>query len=976
MGNTPRHGGAFLAGTIFGCVEEFVVFRTILEYVACNAHIVQTVFLEFIHPALAVVADSIETGTALVGTKGCTGHAVQAHAMAQHIYKLLHDIQLRHLAYVKGNIFLEDGDVETTAVETDEKGIFLKPLGKAGEFGLLVDFELPIQVIKHTENRNSKLVKIFPATHITEGFLRLDVEDHDVFAHGGGTNTDYWICKSIKPSPVVSRQSPEKITDHRRQATVLWRLVTSCLKSRICYDSLMLDANTIRRNILFVAMGFVAMVAQIVVMRRLIIVFGGNELVSGAVLAGWLGFSGIGNLIAGRFADRLEDIERSVAISFIILAFIVPLTIAASMLVKVILGIPPPVIVGLTSVVVPILAILAPLGVAIGISFTLACRLPQKEGAAGIGRVYMLDTLGAAAGGVIFSLVAIVYLSAMQAGIIAAAVLITALGLAFDRRSIKVASLGLTIMLAILLCFSQSIESKLISLQWRGYNTAVQKETRFANLMITDNRGERTMFVDGRPSFSLPLPETYETIANLPLIEHGDPKDVAIVGGGISGVLSQWKKWKLESAFFIRLDPEETVLERFSMPSDLAELPPWARILQADARRLFRDGLPGGCTENCLDVIIIDVGDPDTASADRYFTSQFFEEVKRMLRPDGILMIGLLEPANAIAQEAKKVLGTVRRSLGDVFAHTIIVPLDRFYFISSEASNQVTNDTAELIRRLRAQGMGESFLVTRVLAGIYPERVAGFSEEIEEAALTAPVNTDTRPFAYLAGMLLWERRAGGRGADFLRAGTKLRPWMGVLILATLVALSIVFGRKSPERVRSTFILSATGLAAITYEIVLLVHYQMVEGILVWRIGLILTAFMVGAGLGAGIVTRIIRKGALNRVLIISLILMAIYIPFQFSVCRLSFILANFIIGLFGGWIYQLVALGLVSESRGVGKTAGIVESSDHWGSAAGALLASVLIVPLFGLMSALIVADATIVAAIVVALTLRKKAES
>lgn len=738
-----------------------------------------------------------------------------------------------------------------------------------------------------------------------------------------------------------------------------------------CYAPFMLVKGSRRLKILFLAMGFVTMVTQIIVMRRFIIVFGGNELVSGAVLAGWLGFSGMGNVIAGRYADRIIDKDMALFLSLIAMAIIIPITIAASMLVKLALGIPPPVIVGLTTVVMPILVILAPLGLAVGVSFTFACRLPELPDHTKIGRVYMFDTFGAAIGGFIFSMVAIALFSPVQASLITSAILIVSLGLAFNRAAFKVLSVLLLIIFALLAFFSKSIDSHLISSQWRGYNTAVNKESRLSSLMITDNGDERTMFVDGRPSFSLPLPETYETISNLPLIEHGNPRDVAIIEGGISGVLDQWKRWNLESAIFMRLDPEKTVLERFSMPSDLAEIPKWAKIIHGDGRRILKEGLPNGCRESCLDVVIVNVGDPDTAAADRYFTEEFSKEVKRILRPDGVFMIGLLEPANAISKQALPVLGTVRSSLKTAFARTVILPLDRFYFISSENSKAITNDTMELIGRLGERGMGEGFLATRVLAGIYPERVSFFENQIERATMGARPNTDTRPFAYLAGMTLWEERAGGLGSTLLRIGTQVRPWMGAALLVALLAFSLIFGKKSPARARSTFILAALGLSTIIYEVALLVHYQMSEGVLVWRVGLILTAFMVGAGLGAGLASYLVRNAASKLMFLISLALLAAYIPLQFAMTKISFILANFGIGLFGGWIYQLVASGLVGKSIGVGKAAGIVESSDHWGAAFGAIIASILIIPIFGLSAALIAADAAILAAMVIIVILR-----
>lgn len=719
-----------------------------------------------------------------------------------------------------------------------------------------------------------------------------------------------------------------------------------------------------RVHFLFAAMGFATMVAQIVIMRRLIVVYGGNELVSGAVLAGWLGFSGVGNLIAGRFADRIIDVRRAAAISLFALAAAIPLTTAAATLIKVAFGIPPPAMVGLPIALVSTIMLMAPLGILIGNGFVISCRIPETRGATNIGRVYALDAIGAGLGGALYSLLAIRYLSPIQAGAVAAAVLIAAVGVTLRRPGIKLAAVLLVGALAVTNFFSPNIEAGLAGFQWQGYNPVVQKESLFASLMVTDNRGERTLFVDGKPSFSLPLPETYESIAHLPLAEHTNPKDVALVGGGISGMIDQWRDWKLDQALFLRLDPDETWLERYAMPSNLESPPRWAKIHHADGRHLIKDGLPDGCRESCLDVIIINVGDPDTAAADRYFTVEFLREAKRMLRPDGILCLALLEPANVLGEEAARLLGTVRATVGQVFEHILVLPLDRFYFFASPVEGALTDDLDELERRLDQRGIKAHYLTTWVLAGVYPERIRSFRQGIEEAAQRSTVNTDLRPIAYYAGMVLWEGKAGRLGSGVLRALEGLNPWIGLAALLTLLVLSLLVRKGWRPRMKATWALAAVGAAAMAYEIVLIVHYQMEMGVLIWRIGLILTAFMVGAGGGAVLAIRWLdSRCAPQWVLIISLISLAGYVIFEPLFVAVSFIAANFIMGVLCGWIYQLVTSRLVAARGGVGASAGIIESADHWGAAFGAVAASVAIVPLFGLKAALLAASSVIVAA-------------
>lgn len=713
------------------------------------------------------------------------------------------------------------------------------------------------------------------------------------------------------------------------------------------------------------AMGFSAMAAQVILLRRFIIVFGGNELVSSAVLAGWLLWSGIGNAIAGRFADRIRDVRQALALALFAMALATPLTIIAAGLVKAALGLPPPVLVGLPTMMASALLLMAPHGLLIGASFTLACKSPGMESPHDIGHVYALDTIGSAVGGIAFSLVAIRYCTPLQSALIIAGALVLAVGISATRRHIKLEALALMFLLSSALVLSPRIEDRITAVQWRGFRPVVQRESRFAGLMVTDNRGERTLFIDGRPSFSLPLLETYETAANFPLSQCADPRDVLVIGGGISGMVVELTPWDLANAHFVRLDPEVTYLEWTAMPSTMGKHPLWATLHHTDGRKFIREGLDGACEEACLDAIIIDVGDPDTAAADRYFTVEFFAEARRLLRPEGVLALALLEPANALGEEQAKVLGSVRASLGRVFPKIVILPFERFWFVASGPLAPLTDDPEEIDRRLGEREISAEHFRTRMLAGLFPERIAQMKLAVERAAEGSPVNRDTKPGAYYAGLLLWEARTGEAGRGTLGALAHVKMWMAAATIALLAAATAFAQRKkSNARISAVWTMAAIGFGTMAYEVALIVHYQMTMGLLVWRIGIIITAFMIGAGAGAFAGIRWCeRHEPSQRLVALALLVAALFLLLEPIVTVASFFLANALLGLMSGFIYQLAAAKLVEEGLGVGRAAGIIESSDHWGAAFGALVAGIVAIPLWGIIPTLALGATTLGAA-------------
>ena len=72
--------------------------------------------------------------------------------------------------------------------------------------------------------------------------------------------------------------------------------------------------------------GFTSVIAQIVLMRELIVVFYGNEISLGIMLAGWLLWTAIGSSLAGQVSARLRDSRRLMACLETLIAAVFPLT--------------------------------------------------------------------------------------------------------------------------------------------------------------------------------------------------------------------------------------------------------------------------------------------------------------------------------------------------------------------------------------------------------------------------------------------------------------------------------------------------------------------------------------------------------------------------------------------------------------------------------------------------------------------------
>lgn len=728
--------------------------------------------------------------------------------------------------------------------------------------------------------------------------------------------------------------------------------------------------------IIFALMGFAAIVAQIILQRRFMVIFGGNELTIGIVFAAWMFWAGLGNFAAGRFADRIRNANLALTLIFFLIAVILPLTVVSSSLVKAALGIPPSQMIGPPLIIASTLALLFPLCFLIGAALVVAAKVPGSGEAKDIGTVYIFDSIGSALGGLVFSWFAIVYMNPLQAAFFISAVLLAGAGLVLLKNAgSKLGAVFAAVIFAVLYFYSGSIETRINAVQWRGFDPIANLDSRFGNIVVTENRGEHTLFFDGQPQFTTPLAETYETTAYLPLLMKKDAKDVLLIGGGLSGMLANWREVPLDSITYVQIDPEVTEAEEYYMSSKEMMADPRLKIEYGDGRAFLVNASPAK-----YDIIIVQVGEPATASTNRYYTREFFDDAKRALKPDGIIFFAIFEPTNYMSAEAKRLLGSVYDTLGKAFDNIVVLPLHRYYFVASAEKGTLTDDTDTLAQRLKKSGFNAPTLLSQVLYGVYPERVAQIRDSIVGAASEMEyLNTDRYPVAYYAGLVLWAAKAGEGAAKFLESLQRIKWWHVVVAICAFAIITLPLMRSRTVEISSIWSLVAVGFSSIVYEMVLLIWYQVKVGLLFYRLGIIITAFMVGLSLGAFAAIKLRSQKSevrSQKVLELCLIAFALYMPLLFMISKLSFPLANLLCGAAAGFIYQLVAERLVEKRKAIGTSAGLINFSDYLGAAIGSILAAIIMIPLFGLFPTLLVAAVMLLTSSVLGLIIQYRSTS
>ena len=124
----------------------------------------------------------------------------------------------------------------------------------------------------------------------------------------------------------------------------------------------------------------------------------------------------------------------------------------------------------------------------------------------------------------------------------------------------------------------------------------------------------------------------HEMIAHVPMMHHKDPKTVLVIGGGDGGTVREVLKHDtVEKVILCEIDGMVIDACKQFLPTISCELDnPKCEILVEDAIEYIKG------KENMFDIVLIDSTDP-MGPGEGLFTEEFYTNVKRSLKPGGIV---------------------------------------------------------------------------------------------------------------------------------------------------------------------------------------------------------------------------------------------------------------------------------------------------------------------------------------------------
>ncbi len=710
--------------------------------------------------------------------------------------------------------------------------------------------------------------------------------------------------------------------------------------------------------------GAIAVVAQALLVRELLVVFYGNELTFGIILSAWLVCGALGSMAAAYLYQRAS----APAALFGTLQLLSGVWLAAAVILvrssKTILSVPFGEVLSLGQIVLITFAALSVSSFCDGAMFSVAFRNVRS-----VGRVYALECAGALVSGGLFSFVLIrVFTSLQIAFFVWAAAAAVAFGLFLGAQK-----KGLAVLSFLILCYGVTgliyaggLQDKTLELQWQGQRLTAYENSVYGNIAVIQKEEQRTVYYDGLPLVNVPAPEDYFTqdFIHLPMLAAGRAASVLFLGNAAGGLLAEAEKYPLKKIVYAETDPLLIgVLRSLNTEPVTSELADKRLTLELlDGRNYLRK------KQDTFDVIFVNTGLPTSLSVNRYATKEFFSEIEGHLDANGMAVFKTWGSLSALSRELAAINASLLATARDVFDHVFVIPGDGYnIFIASK--KPVIPDPQRMAGRMRQLGISASLLEPAYLAlRLDPAYRTWFGQAIADARKNACVNTDLRPCGLYDGLALYYAQFTKKLPRVFGGFRHVTPEV-TFLAAILFLFAWSIGAKKPRRRGSLlgFTVFSSGFFAMGVQVSVIFLFQSFLGYIFQWLAVLTASFMAGASLGALYWLRNKEKLlSFGRLALVECATTTLVVSLAFFVIRaieyrlglpaggaalfgLISACAGLLVGIELPMVHELLCRLPQGSDQRPGRAAGWIYGLDLAGACMGALAAPLLFIPACGI---------------------------
>jgi len=586
-----------------------------------------------------------------------------------------------------------------------------------------------------------------------------------------------------------------------------------------------------------ICLGLCSLIAQFVLLRELTVSFQGNELSISIILFSWLIGSSAGGFLGRRFLN-LRDIKNKLAFLFIFNSLWFYIGLFSSRGLKLLFHIPAFEIIQPLQILLICVLTVIPLALSLGLSFIFIARIIKNPV-----KTYSLESLGAFLAGML-SLVLVKYVNSSQIlWIISTLSLIACLQIGNKSKLLRPVVYSLiTLNFIVALTGALSIfQNYSNSLRFPQQKLIASVDSIYENIAITKIGEQSCLYENGRLSFSNENTEAIEEFGNMVLLSHPAPKKILLVGSGFSGILQQILKHPVESIDYTEPDSKliSTALEYIPYPEDPGLTDKRIKIYNQDPRFFVKN------TNKKYDLVILNSGGPVSLQSNRFYTIEFFKEIKRVLNPGGWLAVAIDSKEDILAGQMLQYNSSIYKTLESEFKDIQIIPGERMILIASvETKPKIEHETLKKIfmeRNISAVYFTPEYMKTKL------DRQNYITEILKLNIKNVTLNRDYSPHGFLYYLGLKAKQSSLSFEKIWAMFGKIN----FLYIIGLFAIITYFCRKNIIKIT----IITTGFFGISIELIIALIFQINFGLLYYTLGAIIASFMLGLFSGSMFIAK-------------------------------------------------------------------------------------------------------------------------
>ncbi len=677
-------------------------------------------------------------------------------------------------------------------------------------------------------------------------------------------------------------------------------------------------------------LGFTALSFQIILMREFAVHFFGNEITFGLILGTWLLWGGLGSISA----SKIKFNSYRLLFLYHLLIILFALCLVGLRFSRFALNSLPGELTGTIPILFTALFLSFFTGFPLGLLFVFNIHYSKGH----LAQVYILESLGSAAAGLCINFLLIPFFSNWQ--IVSILGIFIALTFFISCRKLRSVPLFLATAVVMAALWTADIPSQ--KTYWTPLSLIESKDTVYGTLHVLKTEEQISLYCNSVPIYTYPDLASAEELTHFALLNNPDAENILLIGGGSGEELRQILKYPHTNVDCVELNQEIIHISIRYLPEEVSSLFRSPRV-----HIFFDDGIAFlDRTKKRYDIILLNLPDPSSMLINRFFTREFFLKAREKLLPNGIISFRVSSAENYISRELQDYLSSLYYTLKSVFSAVEIIPGDTNIFLASSLLPLLDAET--LSEDIRSLNLNNTFVSPELLQSrLNPLRVRTLKDTILSGEKN--LNQDLAPISYFFNSVLWSKQFKSFESKFFSWLSRLSSfWFLDFPLILFISILIVMGLK--KRQHSTYFLTpliVMGLSTLIIEIIAIIRFQTVHGLLYQKISLLFTSFMIGLFFGS-IIGRKIKALYSHMIQIQSGLILLITISIfliQKRPTEIVFFVFLFLLGLFNGDLF-IVSNQLHLRKK---KTYGLGYGLDLIGSFFGAIAASTILIPLLGI---------------------------